>query len=73
MDTGSTSALEYDKLVMAAGAGPVVPDILGGKPAGLYTLSNIADAVTIKKYLTPEIKKDTVIRAGLIGMEMAES
>ncbi|MGA2671401.1 MAG: FAD-dependent oxidoreductase [Dehalococcoidia bacterium] len=73
MATNSTSALEYDKLVLATGTSPVVPDIPGVKLAGIHTLSNITDAVAVKKYLTPEIKQATIIGAGLIGMEMAES
>jgi NADPH-dependent 2,4-dienoyl-CoA reductase/sulfur reductase-like enzyme/rhodanese-related sulfurtransferase len=71
--TNVKSFLEYDKLVLATGSSPILPELEGIKLSGIFTLSTIEDANTIKKYLSHGTKKATIIGAGLISMEMAES
>ena len=75
VETGATSSLPYDKLVIATGAVPVVPASLEGKDLeGVFTLTKIADANKIIAALAaPDAKKAVVVGGGLIGMEGAEA
>jgi NADPH-dependent 2,4-dienoyl-CoA reductase/sulfur reductase-like enzyme/rhodanese-related sulfurtransferase len=71
---GRRSIIEYDKLVIATGAAPILPDWPGKDLAGIFTLSGIPDVTAIKDYLSKLRKKEVVIiGAGLIGLEMAEA
>jgi len=66
--------LEYDKLVIATGATPVVPNWEGTNLKGIFTLSNIPDASAIRSYISSLKNKNAVIvGAGLIGLEAAEA
>lgn len=71
--TGESEILEYDKLVLATGANPVVPRLDGRDLEGIFVLKEVLDADKIFHQVTlPEIKKAVVVGAGLIGIEMAE-
>lgn len=66
--------IEYDKLVIATGSMPIVPNWEGKDLAGVFTLTGLRDANTIRSYVKRiETKNIVVIGAGLIGLEMAES
>lgn len=68
------STLDYDKLVLATGSTPVVPDIEGKDLKGIFTLTKIRDANAIRNLISQDgIKSATIIGAGLIGLEMAEA
>ena len=72
--TGVNSTIEYDKLVIATGAVPAVPNWQGKDLKGIFTLSNIPDANAIRDYLFKlERREVTIVGAGLIGLEMAEA
>ncbi len=74
LETNRVSTLEYDKLVLATGSIPAVPDLEGRHLRGIFTLTKIKDANAIRSLISPhEIKKATIIGAGLIGLEMAEA
>ncbi len=74
MKTRQTSSLEYDKLVVATGSMPFVPDIEGKQLKGIFTLSRLKDAAAIKRYIKAhKIRKAAIIGAGFIGLEMAEA
>jgi len=49
LKTGQISKLDYDKLVLATGSSPFVPDFEGGKLGGILTLNTLEDATRIKK------------------------
>ena len=73
-ETDSSSDIGYDKLILATGSMPVVPDLEGSHLGGIFTFSKIADAIAIRKLVSAhKIKKAAVIGAGLIGLEMAEA
>ena len=64
----------YDKLVLSPGATPFKPDIDGLKSNKIFTLRNIPDTLSIKKYVdTKEPKRALVVGAGFIGLEVAEN
>ena len=69
-----TSTIEYDKLVLATGSTPIVPDWKGRKLKGIFTLSRIEEAQAIRQLVSPrKVNKAVIIGAGLIGLEMAEA
>jgi len=74
LETQKISKLEYDKLVIATGSVPLVPDIEGKHLGGVFTLSRLEDAEAIKNFVTlHKLKKAAIIGAGFIGLEMAEA
>lgn len=74
LKTDRASNIEYDKLVLATGSTPAVPDLKGKNLSGIFTLSKIEEAHAIRNLVSPrKIKKAVIIGAGLIGLEMAEA
>lgn len=72
--SSQVSSIGYDKLVLATGSIPVVPGLEGSHFGGIFTLTKIKDANTIRDLIVPrEIKKAVIIGTGLIGLEMAEA
>lgn len=71
--TGKSFEYRYDKLLIATGASPVVPDFAGVDLAGVYTLKTIPDAQRIMQDLNHKIEQVTIIGGGYIGLEMAEA
>ncbi|MDX8364333.1 CoA-disulfide reductase [Cytobacillus sp. IB215665] len=71
--TGETFAYEYDKLLIASGASPVVPKWKGVDLKRVFTLKTIPDANSILEELDDNINNVTVIGGGYIGLEMAEN
>lgn len=71
---GSRQTVSYDKLVIATGAAPFVPELPGVEQAGVFTVRTPDDAVAIREYVEKNsCKKAVVVGAGFIGMEMAEN
>ncbi len=70
----SGEKLTYDKLVLAQGARPVVPDFPGMSWEKVFTVRTLLDADRIKAYIKDnKVKKAVVIGGGFIGIEMAEN
>jgi len=66
--------LDYDKLVLATGALPVIPPIPGVELKNVFTLHGVQDAESIKAFLAEEKARDVVIiGGGLIGVEVTEA
>ena len=71
---GDESWLDYDKLVLATGATPVIPRIGGADLGNIFTLHGVHDAEGIKSVLAEEKAHDVVIvGGGLIGVEVTEA
>ncbi|MGN0588002.1 MAG: FAD-dependent oxidoreductase [Ruminiclostridium sp.] len=71
---GSEYTESYDKLVIASGASPIIPDIDGVGLKGVFTVRTPDDAIAIREYIKKnDCKKAVVVGAGFIGMEMAEN
>ena len=74
LTTNQVATIGYDKLVLATGGQPAIPDLPGRHLRGIFTLTKIEDANAIRSLITPpEIKQAVIIGAGLIGLEMAEA
>jgi NADPH-dependent 2,4-dienoyl-CoA reductase/sulfur reductase-like enzyme/rhodanese-related sulfurtransferase len=66
--------LDYDKLVLATGAKPVVPSVPNVTLANIFTLHNVPDADGIKALLAQTKPRDVVmVGGGLIGAEAVEA
>ncbi len=74
LDSGAEEELPYDKLVLATGSTPFMPPIPGRDLEGVFAVSNLHQAIEIKKGLAKgEIGRAVIIGAGPIGLEMAEA
>ena len=74
LTTNQRATIEYDKLVLATGSTPVVPDWEGRDLEGIFTLTGIEDANAMRSHISHLKNKEIVIvGAGLIGLEMAEA
>ena len=66
--------VEYDALVIATGARPVVPPIPGRELPGVYQLRTIPDTLAIREKVdSGTVKRAVVVGGGYIGLEMVES
>ncbi|MEC1158091.1 CoA-disulfide reductase [Cytobacillus horneckiae] len=70
---GESFKFPYDRLLIATGVSPVVPDWQGNNLSGIFSLKTIPDATEIMEHLNHSIENVTVIGGGYIGLEMAES
>jgi len=64
----------YDKLMLATGAGPIVPPLEGVELMNIFTLHGVRDAEGVRLHLAGQKARDVVIvGGGLIGVEMTEA
>ena len=64
----------YDKLLLALGASPVVPPLLGVDKEGVFVLHNIPELDEITGWIkTHQVKRAVVVGGGFIGLEVAEN
>ena len=74
LESNEESWLDYDKLVLATGANPVVPQIPGVNLPNIFTLHGVEDAEGIKTALAEDKARDVVVvGGGLIGIEVTEA
>ena len=74
LETNHTATLDYDKLVVATGSIPHILDLEGKDLGGIFTLTRIEDALTLRNLVSPrQVEQAVIIGAGLIGLEMAEA
>ena len=74
LQTGEIYTESYDKLILAPGAEPVKPNLLGSGSSRVFTLRNIPDTYRIKDFIEKEKPQHAVIvGGGFIGLEMAEN
>ena len=72
--TGETNEEGYDSVILAPGAAPILPDLIGRDLPHVFTLRTIPDTDRIKHYVeTKKPRSAVVIGGGYIGVEMAEN
>jgi NADPH-dependent 2,4-dienoyl-CoA reductase/sulfur reductase-like enzyme/rhodanese-related sulfurtransferase len=72
--TGETGILGYDKLIIATGSVPRMPDVPGIDLEGITTLQTMKDVDYLRKIRDEKkIRKAVVIGGGLIGIETCEA
>ncbi len=64
--------VEYDKLVIATGAVPKIPDIKNKNLKNVFTLRTIEDGIALREKLR-QSKKAVIIGGGYIGLELLEA
>jgi NADPH-dependent 2,4-dienoyl-CoA reductase/sulfur reductase-like enzyme/rhodanese-related sulfurtransferase len=66
--------LPYDRLILATGARPIMPELEGAELEGIHTLHGVEDAEAIRSLLGQQRVKDVVILGGgLLGCQITES
>ncbi|MDH3393033.1 MAG: FAD-dependent oxidoreductase [Desulfobulbaceae bacterium] len=74
LKTGAKDSIPYDQLVIATGSRPNILPIPGADLDGVFTISDLHKAITIKERIAKgEVSKAVVIGGGAIGIEMAEA
>ncbi|MHA1636497.1 MAG: NAD(P)/FAD-dependent oxidoreductase [Candidatus Thorarchaeota archaeon] len=68
---GNSDTLSYDKLIIATGGLPSIPNIPGNSLTGVFTIQDMADASKIGTQLS-EMNSIVIIGAGFSGLEIAE-
>jgi NADPH-dependent 2,4-dienoyl-CoA reductase/sulfur reductase-like enzyme len=72
--TLADEVVDYERLILATGARPIVPNVEGITLNGVLTLRNISDLTRFKALLnTLQPKRAVIIGAGYIGLELAEA
>jgi NADPH-dependent 2,4-dienoyl-CoA reductase/sulfur reductase-like enzyme len=71
---GETFQIPYDKLLIATGARPKIPELPGFDSPGVMALKNLEDGRRIKAFIRDQgVKKAVILGMGYIGFEMAEA
>lgn len=74
LDTGREYTESYDKLILATGAKPTVPQMAGVELENVFSLRTVEDTLRIRRYVEDKQPKSVVIAGGgYIGIEMAEN
>ncbi len=74
MNENQTKEFTYDKLVIATGASPFIPNLEGVNLSGVYTIRKVEDALTVREAVeSGEAKRAVVVGGGFIGLEVAEN
>ncbi len=69
---GPVDALGFDKLIIATGSRPVVPDVEGTKLRGIFTFHDFEDAISLHNYAKPGMRA-CVVGAGMVGLLVADA
>jgi CoA-dependent NAD(P)H sulfur oxidoreductase len=71
---GDSFEVPYDRLLIATGARPVVPDVPGNELPGIFVLKSLQHGRAIKAFLSSqEVRSVLIVGMGYIGLEMAEA
>jgi CoA-dependent NAD(P)H sulfur oxidoreductase len=71
---GSSFKIAYDKLLIATGAHPILPELPGFDLPGILALKSLEDGRKIKEYIkNNNVKKVVIIGMGYIALEMCEA
>lgn len=74
LSTGHSFDDNYDQLLLAVGASPIMPNFSNGHLKNIFTLRDLHDGQAIKQALSnPNVANVIVVGAGYIGLEIAES
>ncbi|UOQ47381.1 CoA-disulfide reductase [Gracilibacillus caseinilyticus] len=65
--------ITYDRLLIATGADPIMPEWEGSDLEGIHCLKTIPDTKAIMADLSEKVEQITIVGGGYIGLEMAES
>ena len=72
IDTGETVSFRFDRLLLATGVLPRIPDIPGTDLKNVFSMTTLEDAVRFRP-AAEKAAKVVVVGGGYVGLEMAES
>jgi NADPH-dependent 2,4-dienoyl-CoA reductase/sulfur reductase-like enzyme len=73
-DNGAAFEIAYDRLLIATGAAPMVPDLPGFDQTGVMTLKSLDHGRRIKAFLKDRgVRRALIIGMGYIALEMGEA
>ena len=71
---GKAFQFSYDKLLIATGGSPIIPELPGFDLPGVMALKSLDDGRKIKSFIQSNpVKKAVIIGMGYIGLEMCEA
>jgi NADPH-dependent 2,4-dienoyl-CoA reductase/sulfur reductase-like enzyme len=71
---GEEFKITYEKLLIATGASPIMPELPGFDLPGVVALKSLEDGRTIKDFIhSQDVKKVIIIGMGYIALEMCEA
>jgi len=74
LQTDTEASVSFDRLILATGAKPIIPNVIGIDLQGVVTLRNYSDLQGLQTLLSSQQPKQAVIiGAGYIGLELAEA
>ncbi|GJL55488.1 MAG: hypothetical protein NPIRA02_26200 [Nitrospirales bacterium] len=74
LQTGKIFFEPYDKLILAPGAGAVVPPLPGIVAKNIFTVKTVPDSDAIKSFMKAHaLKHALIVGGGFIGLETAEA
>lgn len=72
--TNETFDESYDKLVLAPGAAPIIPNVEGVEQVHVFTVRNVVDIERLQQAITTKQAENIlVVGGGFIGVEVAEN
>ena len=74
LEAGREFTDSFDKLLIAAGASPVVPPVEGADAAGIFSLGILETGIAARRFIDDHRPEHAVVvGGGYIGLEMAEA
>ncbi|MGB8454114.1 MAG: FAD-dependent oxidoreductase [Anaerocolumna sp.] len=74
LQTGEETIYDYDRLVIATGASPVIPPVEGVHLENIFFMRTPEDAVRLRESAdSGNIKRAVIVGAGYIGLELADN
>jgi len=70
---GNGRTVAWEKLLLATGGQPIVPQIEGIERKGVFSFITLDDAKAIDQYLGQQVGRAVVIGGGLIGLGVSEA
>ncbi|MEW5803272.1 MAG: FAD-dependent oxidoreductase [bacterium] len=68
------TSIQFEKLLLATGGTPFVPDTPGQDLSGVFTFTTLDDALKVKNFIAEhKVKKAVVVGGGLIGLKVTEA
>lgn len=72
IDTGEQVSIRFDRLLLATGVRPRIPEIPGTELDNVFSLTTLEDAVRLRTGLE-DTARIAIVGGGYVGLEMAES
>ncbi|MGA1845253.1 MAG: NAD(P)/FAD-dependent oxidoreductase [bacterium] len=64
----------FEKLLIATGGTPIIPDVPGKDLQGTFTFTTLDDSLCLKRFITDhDVKRVVVVGGGLIGLKVTEA